>query len=414
MSAQSTFTYRARDHRGEVINGTMVAASPDEVALRLRSEGKYIVGIDERGLTDQPRLDEGQVRRNEAAKRVRRDDVIAFAQQLGVMLDAGVPLADALQTFCRQTRSAEFRTVLLVLSERVCAGEPLSMAMAQWPRVFPTLMVSLMKASEASGTLSMMLGRVGVYLAKERRTAKQIKGALSYPLFMMVLGLGITVFLMSVVLPRFARIYANRSATLPTPTRVLLGVSEFVTSQWMYYVPALVATTLFIAFWRKTSSGRRTFDWMRLNLPVLRTLFGQLYLTRAARTLATLLNAGVGLLDAITITRGVTRNIYWEQLWDDVERGVRDGKSLAELFSKTEVIPPNVASMIVAGDKAGKLPEVLNKVAHFSEDELENAVKQTTSLIEPIMICSMGIVVGGVAIALLMPIFSIGNVMSGQ
>lgn len=414
MPAQATFSYRVRDPHGEIIAGQMSAASAEEVALRLRNDGKYVVSVEERGLIDQPRLDKEQIRRNEAAKRIRRDDVIAFSQQLAVMLDAGVPLSEALQTFCRQTKSAEFRTVLDVLSERVCAGEPLSAAMAQWPRVFPRLMVSLMKASEASGTLAMMLSRVGGYLAKERKTAKQIKGALSYPLFMLTLGVAITVFLMSVVLPRFAKLYEQRSALLPAPTRFLLSISEFLTGQWMYYGPTLAALLVGFLVWRTFPSGRRTLDWMRLNIPILRTLYSQLYLTRATRTLATLLSAGVGLLDAIAITRGVTANVYWEDLWHEVEIGLRDGRSISDLFANTEVVPPNVASMIIAGDKAGKLPEVLEKIAIFSEEELDAAVKQTTSFIEPLMICLMGLVVGGVAIALLLPVFTIGNVMSGQ
>lgn len=414
MPAQATFSYRVRDSQGEIVNGQMSASSAEEVALRLRNDGKYVVSVEERGLVDQVRLDSEQIRRNEAAKRIRRDDVIAFSQQLAVMLDAGVPLAEALQTFCRQTRSTEFKTVLEVLSERVCAGEPLSTAMAQWPRVFPRLMISLMKASEASGTLAMMLGRVGGYLAKERKTAKQIKGALSYPLFMLILGIAITTFLMSVVLPRFAKLYEQRSAMLPTPTRLLLGVSDFLTSQWMYYGPGLAVLVIAFFVWRSFPSGRRSLDWMRLHTPILRTLFGQLYLTRATRTLATLLSAGVSLLDAIAITRGVTANVFWEDLWEEVEFGLRDGKSFGELFAHAEVIPANVASMIVAGDKAGKLPEVLNKIAVFSEDELDAAVKQTTSFIEPLMICVMGLVVGGVAIALLLPVFTIGNVMSGH
>lgn len=414
MPAQATFSYRVRDPHGEIIAGQMSAASAEEVALRLRNDGKYVVSVEERGLIDQPRLDKEQIRRNEAAKRIRRDDVIAFAQQLAVMLDAGVPLSEALQTFCRQTKSVEFRTVLNVLSERVCAGEPLSTAMAQWPRVFPRLMVSLMKASEASGTLAMMLSRVGGYLAKERKTAKQIKGALSYPLFMLTLGIAITVFLMSVVLPRFAKLYEQRSAMLPAPTRFLLSVSEFLTGQWMYYGPAIAALVIGFLVWRTFPSGRRTLDWMRLHVPILRTLFSQLYLTRATRTLSTLLSAGVALLDAIAITRGVTANVYWEDLWHDVEVGLRDGHSISELFAHADVVPANVASMIIAGDKAGKLPEVLEKIAVFSEEELDSAVKQTTAFIEPLMICLMGLVVGGVAIALLLPVFTIGNVMSGQ
>src|SRR5690606_18990243 len=193
----------------------LTASSAEEVGARLRAEGKYVLAVQENALRAAPVLDELQIRRNEAAKRVRREDVIAFCQQLSVMLETGVPLTEALDALCHQAPRREFRSVLAELRDDIESGEKLSSAMAKWPRVFPSMVISLMKASEASGTMAMMLGRVGEYLAKERRTMRQIKGALSYPAFMMTMGVIMTVFLMAVVLPRFAKIYESRSATLP-------------------------------------------------------------------------------------------------------------------------------------------------------------------------------------------------------
>lgn len=413
MAEKSTYSYRARDASGQLISGTLVASTADEVASVLRSEGRYVVAIGEQALKQTAELDSGQVLLNEAAKRVKRSDVVAFAQQIAIMLDAGVSLSEALETFQKQVRNREFRTVLTSLCEDVYAGEQLSKAMSKWPRVFPTLMVSLMKASEASGTMSEMLARVGDYLGKEQKTVRQIKGALSYPIFMLLLGLGITMFLMAVVLPRFARIYEQRSATLPTPTKILIGASEFVMQDYMYYGPAIAGLFFVVLIWRTFPSYRKCVDWLKLKTPVLRGLFGQLYLTRATRTMATLLGSGVGLLDAISISRGVTNNHFWEELWDDVEERVRDGGRLADAFSDSWLIPPNVASMIAAGDRSGRTSQVMDRIAHFSEEELDAAVKQATAFIEPLMICVMGVVVGGVALALLMPIFTIGNVMGG-
>ena len=413
MSAQSTYAYKARTSTGEVTRGTMVASSAEEVSASLRGEGLFAFEIEASALRATPTLDAHQIRRNEAAKRVRRDDVIAFCTQLSVMLETGVPLAESLDAFRKRMDRAEFRAVLDVLCDDVDAGEPLSGAMEKWPRVFPLMMVSLMKASEASGTLATMLGRVGEYLSKERKTLKQIKGALSYPLFMMIAGVAITIFLMSFVLPRFARIYDQREASLPGPTRVLMNISEFVTTQYMWYVPTLAGLLLVMIVWTRRESGRRVFDWIRLNAPLPGTMYGHLYVTRSMRTMSTLLAAGVNVLDVIDICRGVTANSYYGRLWDSMEQGVREGRQISDAVFKSDIVPPNVASMIAAGERSGKLPDVMQKIAEFSQEELDDSVSRVTTFIEPLMIIFMGVVIGGMAMALLLPIFNMSRIMSG-
>jgi type IV pilus assembly protein PilC len=261
--------------------------------------------------------------------------------------------------------------------------------------------------------MALMLGRVGNYLSKERRTARQIKGALTYPLFMMIFAVAITTFLMAFVLPRFAKIYAQRSATLPAPTKALIAMSDFLTHQYMYYGPVALALIVTLILWMRRSSGKRVLDWLKLNTPVLRTMFSQLYLTRIARTMATLLNAGVNLLDIIDICRGVTDNTYYARLWNQMERDVRAGKQISDTVFESKIIPPNVASMINAGERSGRLSQVMERVSEFSEQELDTAVKSATAYIEPIMIMGMGLLVGGIAMALLLPIFSMGKVLSG-
>ncbi len=413
MVAQSTYAYKARTGSGEVVSGTIVASSAQEVNSRLRAEGHYVFEIEENPMRMLVELDDKQVRRNEAAKRVRREDVIAFAQQISVMLETGVPLAEGLNSFRKQARRPEFRAVLEVLADDIDSGEPLSTAMAKWPRVFPGMMVSLMKASEASGTMAQMLGRVSDYLAKERKTIKQIKGAVSYPLFMMSSGVAITIFLMSFVLPRFARIYEQRHASLPAPTKFLLSISAFLQTQYIWYVPSLLVVIVGLTIWLRRTSGRRALDWARLNFPAIRPMYSHLYITRAARTMATLLAAGVNVLDVIDICRGVTVNVFYDRLWDDMERGVREGRQISDAVSTSTIVPPNVASMIAAGERSGRLSEVMERIADFSQEELDTAVARVTTYIEPLMIVFMGVVIGGVAMALLLPIFSMGRVMAG-
>ena len=414
MSAQSTFAYKARSSTGEVTSGRMVASSADEVSSRLRAEGQFVFEIKASALRASPDLGDEQIRRNVAAKRVRRDDVIALCTQLSVMLETGVPLSEALNAFRKQMDRAEFRVVLDVLCEDVEGGESLSESMEKWPRVFPIMMVSLMKASEASGMLATMLGRVAEYLAKERKTVKQIKSALSYPIFMMVAGVAITIFLVSFVLPKFARIYEDRQASLPTPTKILLQISEFATTQYMVYLPVLAVSLVTFIIWSRSKSGRSSLDWLRLNFPLIGTMYRHLYLTRAMRTMSTLLAAGVNVLDVIDICRGVTFNTYYARLWDSMAEGVREGRQISDAVTKTSLVPANVASMINAGERSGRLPEVMQRIADFSQDELDESVARVTTFIEPLMIVVMGILIGGVAMALLLPVFNMGSVMSGR
>lgn len=388
-----------------------MATSADEVAARLRAEGKYVLSVKEDALRADEPLDAGQIRRNEAAKRVKREDVISFCQQLSVMLETGVPMTEAMDNLCEQAPRPEFRIVMASLRDDVYSGEKFSAAMAKWPRVFPHMIVSLMKASEASGTMAMMLGRIAEYLTKEQRTLRQIKGAMAYPIFMMSTAVVLTIALMAFVLPRFAKVYEMRSATLPRPTRILLGMSDFFTQQYLYYGPVTIVLGAALIIWLRKPSGKRACDWLRLHVPVIRTMYQQLYITRAARTMATLLASGVNLLDIISICRGVTPNMYYEKLWNDMERGVRDGKQISEAVFACPYVSRHIASMIASGERSGRLADVMDRIAGFSEEQLDTAVKKTTAYIEPVMIIFMGLVVGSVAMALLLPIFSMSKVM---
>ncbi|MHC4447718.1 MAG: type II secretion system F family protein, partial [Planctomycetota bacterium] len=215
------------------------------------------------------------------------------------------------------------------------------------------------------------------------------------------------------VLPRFAQIYASRSASLPVPTRVLIAVSDFLNTQYMYYGPVLVVGLVVGALWLRSAAGRRAKDWLRLNVPAVRTMYGQLYISRTARTMSTLLSAGVNLLDIIDICRGVTNNVYYDEMWDAMAAGVHEGGQLSDAVLDAPFIPSSVASMIGAGERTGRLSEVMERIAEFSEEELERAVRQVTTFIEPVMILIMGVVIGGVAVALLLPIFGMSQVMAG-
>ena len=323
------------------------------------------------------------------------------------------PLAESLEALARQTKKSEFKKVLEDIYNEVCEGDALSQAFARRKLVFPRIVVSLVRASELSGTLPLMLERVSTYLARERKTIREVKGAMAYPMIMGFTAVVVTALIVTFVLPRFAKIYEMRSVSLPTPTKILLAISDGLVGAWMYWVPAVIAACIFGFIWHKTSSGRSVFDWLKLKLPIIGPMYSQLYTTRASRTLSTLLAAGVGVLDAIGICRDVTNNVQFDRLWSDMEDNVRNGRSMSDAVFESPYVPSYVASMMSSGERSGRLPQVMDRIANFTDEELEARVKGVSALIEPIMILVMGSVVGGVAIAMLLPIFSMSKVISG-
>ena len=414
MLAKETFAWKARDIHGRELSGSQVATNEDEVASSLRTQGLFITAIDPeplmQGDTEEVKDD---IMTAIAQRRVKQDDVIAFCQQLAIMLETGVPLSESLEALMNQTKQKEFRDVLNGVYDDVCGGDALSTALARRKRVFPRIVVSLVRASELSGTLPMMLERVASYLSRERKTIREVKGAMTYPMIMGFTAIVVTSLIVTFVLPRFAKIYEMRSATLPMPTKILMGISDGLLGTWMYWIPAVIAIIISAVLWHKTVSGRNFFDWLKLKTPVVGPMFSQLYTTRASRTLSTLLAAGVGILDAIGICRDVTNNVQFDQLWTEMENDVRNGHPISDSVFDSKYVPSYVASMMASGERSGKLPSVMDRVAGFTDEELEARVKKVSSMIEPLMILVMGAVVGGVAIAMLLPIFSMSKVISG-
>lgn len=402
------FRYKARDDRGGHVVDVIDAPSRDEAIVRVRALGRTVIEM--RGEHDA--LDVEEIRLRRAARGVKRDDVIEFSGQLAVMIETGVPLSEALDAYLKQRKVGNMGRVVEVVREGVTSGASFSAAMGAFPSVFPQLMTSLVRASEASGTMAVMLRRVSEYLGKERRITKQIKGALTYPTVMLSMALGVTGFLMVWVLPRFAKIYQTRNATLPRPTQIVLAVSEFLQTRGVELGIGLAVGAVAFLLFAKSGRGRYTLDWLRLKAPVFGPMYTKYYLTRATRTLGTLLSAGVPLVEAIKIVRSVTNNMLWDRLWADLVESLTEGGTISEVVLESELIPAPVAQMISAGERSGKLPEVLARVAESSETDLDEAIKSGTQLIEPAMIMVMGLLIGGMALALLLPIFTISSTMS--
>jgi type IV pilus assembly protein PilC len=284
--------------------------------------------------------------------------------------------------------------------------------MLRHPKVFGELFTSMVRASEASGTMGKMLQRVSKYLEQQRAVRRRVKGAVAYPIAMLGFCIAVVVALLVFVLPRFEKIYANKQAALPMPTQLLLSLSKAMVNYWYLIILGLglIVTGVYLFFRRP--EGKVVLDAIRLRLPILGPMFRKSSLSRSLRTLATMIQTGVSVLDAIDITADVSGNHQFARAWRELAERLKNGSNLAEEMAKQPLIPRSVTQMVAAGDRTGKLGMVLERVSDFCEEELDTAVRTATSFVEPAMIIIMGGVVGGIAMALLLPVFSLSKVMS--
>ena len=407
------FTYRARrSEGGDMVRGVVEAADHASAVRELRRQGLAILSVELGDLGSAVGQESDPVRlRKRLARAMGKDDVVSFCQQLAVMLRTGVPLAESLETFADQASKKDVAEFVRLIKADVCEGEDFSAVLAKYPEVFPTILVSLMRAAEASGKLDEMLTRVAKDLSKARKTAKQIKGAMMYPAIMMVVAVLAVTVIMVFVLPKFAPLFKAQGDRLPAPTKALVWLSGFLRTGWMIYVPAMLAIVGGTWWYVRTETGRIMLDTLKLRMPVLGHMFRCLYLVRFSSTMATLLAAGVSLVDVVRICRDVTGNVHYTKLWETLEDRISKGQEIAPTFREFDFVPRNVVAMIASGEKSGRLSEVLEHAATAAEDDLDIAVKSTTSLVEPIMIVGMGAVVGGIASAMLLPIFNMSKNM---
>ncbi|MAE60601.1 MAG: hypothetical protein CMJ49_04490 [Planctomycetaceae bacterium] len=408
----SNYTYECRDAHGQLVSGSIIADTIAEAGKLLRADGKFVVKLVQgRGkqVADSPVA----AARSTGARGVRRDDVIDFAHQMSIMVETGVPISEALESVSSQCSSEAFKAVLVDVSETVQSGNSFSHALSRHPRIFPEVMGSMVAASEASGTMGEMLERISDYMGKERRAIKQVRGAMAYPMFMLVMSVGTALALLLFVLPRFTSIYASRGATLPLPTRILMGASELALTYWYVLVFLFVGSVVGYIWMSRTDWGRRLIDISKLRVPIIKTMYANFYTNRAMRTMGTMIGSGVPVLDVVQLTRRITQNVCYHEMWDQMDGSLRRGSQLSEPLFGSPMMPDSIARMIAAGEKAGRLGPVLDRVATFTEHEFDESVKRLTQFIEPAMIVIMGTMIGGVAISLLLPIFSISKLMTG-
>jgi type IV pilus assembly protein PilC len=362
--------------------------------------------------------------------KVKKTDLILFTTQMSIMLESGVVLSEALDVVTNQISFGVFKAIITDVAESVRGGENLSRVLSKYPRVFDSMFISMVKASEASGKIAEMLNVLSGYLNFEHETRKRVKGALIYPCIMGAVAIIAAAILITFVLPRLIKVYALRGAELPKLTQILISI----TKAFMNPQSAMIIVSSFVLFlvalysFAQSTFGRKVIDYLQIKIPVLGTMFVDRAVTRSMRIMATMVNTGVSIVDAIDIIKNSSTNSYFQKLWDMVDKRLHDGYQLSEsiqiaqtgmknLFGVSDrkmgdkLIDPGIIQMLRAGEKGGKIGDVSNKISIFYEKKLEASIKAVTTLIEPLMIIVLGSIIGTIAIALLLPVLSISKII---
>ncbi len=393
-----TFTYSARDMLGKLIEGSLEVQTREEAVSRLKRDGLQIMELEEdTGGTDL------------FPRRIKLNDVIFVTSQLAVMVDTGINVSIALGSIAEQEANPAMKAVLLDLRTRVEAGEDLSSSLARHPKQFDKTYVALIKAAEQTGRLGEMLDTVAGYLRGQLETRQKVRAAMAYPTIMALLAVGVTIFLLTYILPKFEPLFSKKGVKLPAPTIIMMTASDIMINFWPAWIALAVALVLTWFFGRRTPAGRKVIDWLKINAPIFGPLCRKVTISRSLRTLGTMVASGVSMLEAIRLTADVAGNYYYEQVWLRVLEQITQGNRIVESLKHEQLMPPTLVQMIGAGEETGKLDTVLARVCGYYDREVETSLKATTSLIEPLMICAMGFIVGGIALGLLMPIFQLSR-----
>ena len=410
--------YRAKKKTGETVEGKIEAASKDEAIEKLSLAGYLPVSIDEAVQAVNPSAPKvnSEVGHPVESKtqvalpaggRIKSRQITVFSRQLASLLKSGVPILSAINIIFEQTENLYLKSVLKNICSAVKDGSTFSAALSNYPRAFSSLYVALVRSGEESGTLPAALLRIADYRAKQEEMLSRIRMSLAYPALMAVVGAGTIVFMLTFVMPRLTGIFANLGERLPIPTRILISLSQGLRHWWFPIVLVIVAIVFFIRKQIKTEAGKLAYSLFCLHLPVFGKLILKAELARFSRTLELLLKNGISILRAIDVAIPVLENeVIKKQLrqsYKELEQGGFFGKSLKD----SKIFPSFMSNLISIGEESGRLDEALAEIADSYEHDTDEAMKVTSSLIEPLMILFMGLIVGFMVVAMLLPIFEI-------
>jgi type IV pilus assembly protein PilC len=401
-----TFAYQARDASGRIISGIQDALNEDNAVTTLMSRGLMVLSLQKKAVAANTR---------KRTWTVKETDTVLFTRQLATMIEAGISLVQALTALydqCDPKRQRNLRHVISDVTTRVQGGETFHESIAKHPRVFNRLFVSMVKAGETGGLLAEILERLAGFLEASARLRKKIRSAMTYPVIVVCIALLITTFLIVRVVPIFGEIFKDFGAQLPAPTQFLIDVSDFVRSEWYFLLLGIVGMILGVRSFVRSTRGSQLWDRWKLKLPVFGPLVHKICMSRFARTFAQLIRSGVPILEVLDIVGGSAGNHVIENSIKAVSEDVEKGDTLSVAMSKRRVFPPMLLRMVSAGEATGKIDNMLEKMADFWDEEIEAMLDALTSLIEPMLIVFLGIMVGGIVIAMFLPIFKLNEVVS--
>ena len=392
------FTYTARTAQGELKTATIEAPSREDVVAQLRRQRLSVVKVDEETKAKKPRRGSVKMR-----------DVVIFTRQFSTMINAGLPLVQALDILAKQTENKNLANVTRGVVFDVESGHTVADALAKHPHAFTELYVNMVAAGEAGGILDTILMRLATFLEKNDALVRKVKGAMIYPAVIVSVALIAITVLLLFVIPVFETMFASVGLALPLPTRIVIGISKFLkTYWWALGVSGVVFVWLFRRYY-KTPGGKLTVDKMMLKFPVLGDVLRKSAVSRFTRTLGTLISSGVSILDGLEITAKTAGNRVIQDAIMQSRSSIASGETIAAPLQKSNVFPPMVISMIAVGEQTGGLDEMLSKIADFYDEEVDAAVSGLLSLLEPVMIVFLGVVVGGMVVAMYLPIFDMIN-----
>lgn len=399
------FNYQARTKKGNVQTGTVEAASREAAVATL--QGHNLIVIDIESVEAAPVFS----RSLKFLQRVKRKEIVVFSRQLSTLIEAKVPLVQALKTLHRQISNPYFKEIVFEMAADVDGGMSLSQALGKHPKVFSGLYINMVKSGEVSGNLDESLTYIADHLEKEYYLIAKVRGAMMYPAFIITGFILAGFVMMTMVVPQLTSILTETEQELPLATRALIGTSNFLKSFWWLVIIAAIAIIGGIVYFIRTPEGRKFWDRIKLKIPILGGVSRKIYITRFAENLGTLIKGGLPIIRSLKVTGDVVGNTVYKDLISTTAEEVKGGNTIASVFERSLEIPPMVAQMIAIGEKSGRLDSILKNIADSYSKEVDNTVSNLAQLIEPILIIILGLGVGVMVAAILMPIYNIAGGM---
>lgn len=399
------FKYQVRNNLGKVLDGTLEVENEAAAISALKQKRLEIVS-----LSPVAGFELFWMNITKKKPNVKTKDIVIFSRQFSTMINAGLPILQGLTIVAEQSENKDFRVLMSKVRDDISNGVPLSDALSRHPKVFSTLYVNMVKAGEQGGILDIIFERLSEYMEKAEGVTRKVKSAMMYPVVVMSIAFLVVIFLMMKVVPTFAEVFQSFGAQLPLPTRMVLGLSNFLISpKAVFLVIFCVLLVVVFNLYRRTKSGAFNIDNLILHMPVFGVLARKAAVAKFARTFGTLIKSGVPIMDALETVAKTSGNLVVEKALNDARDSVRSGKTLTQPLKESNIFPPMVTQMINVGEETGALDAMLSKVADFYEEEVDVAVEGITTIIEPILIVFLGVTLGFIVVAMFMPMFELGN-----